>query len=443
MSIYDAVKAGDVGSYSPEAIKNYGAKLHPVARDMIMLIGDYQVKRNALPPGKGAAIINRELGKDICKLVKKHIGINITRFHPVEYPDIINAWADVPIVDKNSPIFSGVDVSDYKSMGVYLVGKDDKSKVGWVDNNKVEVHGLFRDIEFSGGITTGSLMRLSPGAVSAIILHEVGHMWQVLEYLSGSVVRNVALLAACQDLKNNWDVVDKVVLEKELGRHDDFKDFNLKESLKSEEAMVSMFSVVLSDGVWRNTGDLKDSSYSATNMEASADQFSTRLGLGEFYSEMIEMDDYTSSKFFNYTTAIAADIGVVLFSLVVTVGVLPLSIIIAMLWIKAKEDMRALCKYDTLSDRLERVKGEMISALKSSEVPEERKMLVDKISLLNETISKYTTFETANGPLTKLVRSVWPSLVKDINKKQLQQSYERLINNDLYASADKFKYINA
>lgn len=440
MSIYEQL--GGSKTFTPEAIKNYAGTMHPFAKELVQLCADFKSTRESLIASrKPTGSANGLFSKDVKNLAKKHLNLTISEFDIVA-DSSINAYAYIPDINKDNPMFklmSGwMSNEDAKSI---LASKD--NAVGWCDNNKVVLGGDFSEVKCRLGLHSGAVDQLSAGELAFIICHEIGHLWSAFEFIAVGVFRNVALLAAAQDIKKDWDNVNKTTLKSVIDNNGD-----LDVEITTVDQLDKQLCAIISKNL-KESCDLTKSSYDNTAAESYADQFATRLGLGEYANTGL-LRLYLSSgmavKKGSFKATFYKIISIVIEVLIVGSFIVKLGIIAGVifsgLFLFAVVYSEIEFVYDKFEDRAHRIKNELIAKLKSTEDNIERKLLLSQIEDMSDVIRVYKATDMG-GLMSQAMKILVPYFRNNINKKQLQQSYERLINNELYVVGNKFKNLSA
>lgn len=455
MSIYEKAKLLE-GTYSPEAIKSHVGRMHPLAKEMVEYIQKYKDAREETNSRKNIKALNDAFSEDICKMVKHHINMTIDDYEVVESAKD-NAWAYIPDMDKNNPVIkTWINWMDGQD-SLKMLRKLKTDPIGWCDKDKVRLGGIYADIPCRMGIYTGILKNYSAGAAAFIICHEIGHIWSGFEFLVSSITRNVTLAAACEDAKNKWDVIDKAELVKCMANLEDFEDFNLKEASESKQKMEELFIVTISQNVKNTTNELKSVLYDETVAESYADQLSSRLGLAIFSTESIGklyIQNGMAAKRSKGVAFLLASMQEVLQSAFMSGGLImmigatgPLALVIGAVGVCLT--MFLICRgnesfiYDKFNDRMLRIRNELVNGVKNAQSPVERKQLLEEIDRVNDMVKTHAGTTMNKGILSVLTIFLIPYLRNNANARELQQSYERLINNSLYVSAARLTDLTA
>lgn len=435
MSLYELFKKQD--NFSAEAIKNYSGNLHPFAKELIQLCTDFKSTRESLIASrKPTGSTNGLFSKDVKSLVKKHLNLTISEFDIIA-DSSISAYAYIPDINKDNPMFKLMSRwMTNEDAGSILASRD--NAVGWCDNNKVVLGEDFSEVKCRLGLHSGAVDQLSGGELAFIICHEIGHLWSAFEFIAVGVFRNVALLAAAQDIKKDWDNVNKTTLKSVIDNNG-----NIDVEITTVDQLDKQLCAIISKNL-KESCDLTKSSYDNTAAESYADQFATRLGLGEYANTGL-LKLYLSSgmavKKGSFKATFYKIISIVIEVLIVGFSIIKLGIIAGvifsglLLFAIAYDQIEYV--YDKFEDRVHRIKNELIAKLKSTEDNTERKILLAQIEDMSDVISIYKDTDKS-GLMSQAMKILVPYFRNNINNKQLQQSYERLINNELYVVGNKF-----
>lgn len=441
MSIYEQL--GGSKTFTPEAIKNYAGTMHPFAKELVQLCTELKA---ASMDGINIAA-NKSFCNNVKKIVKQHLNINLTMFSIANY-DGINAWCYAPDINTKNPMFNHIN-RNFEGSDINGIIKDKKSVVGWCDSSKVRLEGDFAKVECEAGVSSGTIKKCTPDEIAATICHEIGHIWSAFEFMSLCVFRSVHLIAACQDIKKEWDTISKVNILDVLVKNDIVSDISTA-SINSKDDidryMCEQISIIT-----KEASDLARSSHDNTMAESYADQFATRLGLGNPLSRVLSygsLEDYEISEhkkllLLSNILNVVREIFIVVFSFIylpILLTLAAVAVISYMHFIVMRFDSTNI--YDDYRDRMINIKLAMIAALKRSEDNSERSRLLNDISDVNHLLDTYVSM-SRTSVFKETLKILVPYFRNNINKKQLQQSYERLINNELYVVGNKFKNLSA
>lgn len=191
-----------------------------------------------------------------------------------------NAYVHCPGIDRNH-IFN-YDNAYYDQMaadGRKLLSKE-KVVRGAVDTNNVKVTGAFTDIVFIIRIGTtffDPAENFTAEEATAILLHEIGHVFGYLELLYRTSTTNYILDEIVNRMRGTFNENVAYELLKESKK----KGYTLPEEEILKSKNIEMTKVlIIKQGVEEAKSDLGYNIYDIRGNEALADQFATRLGYG-------------------------------------------------------------------------------------------------------------------------------------------------------------------
>lgn len=311
---------------------------------------------------------------------------------------------------------------------------------GSVDLNKSKVYGLYEKIfnfikyprEFFYNTTY-----LTSEETTAIILHEVGHLFTYLEFTSRVVTTNQVLAGMVRALdKTVPDENREAVFAKgiELLKLNEEQQVALLKTKNKE--MVAC--IVLDASVKQAVSELGCSVYDSVSCEQLADQFATRHGAGRHLvtslDKMIKIYGdgpyersnpiFTLYKFLGLTA--------------ITDGVYVLYCLI-MFCFNVANVSRYGNIYDSDKNRFIRVKLQNIERLKDKNISnEEKKILIEDNVIIDDIASLYKDNLTFIEKIASYLRVDFRNSYK---YERLQQELELLASNDLFTSAAKLSTI--
>lgn len=373
----------------------------------------------------------------------------------------INAWVDIGPLGLNHPFFKWAhdhfSVTQKDLDASKLVAKiiaDSNEAIGWVDRKAGKVGGIFTEIEFESKLTYGLLQNLPTEQITSILLHEIGHAFTTLEFLTGILCRNYACGSIAQVIFNQTDNTQKVLLvnrvkseltssknyphldnneyQSKTGRkysiNGDLLDTQIAVDSKSKEELALYLINAAVKPFYSDNGNYF---YDTSGAEFLADQFAVRCGAGidlveglhTIYRGNLERSLFLRI-FLNVLELILLSNPFIVFLIMIPIGLTPY----------------AIKQYDDPKDRIIRIRNELTDALKNPDIdPKDKRRYVDDIERCNVLLREYNRFFSLIG---FIARVVFPSKRKQYNDMLLQKKIEALGNNSLFATAAKFELSN-
>lgn len=375
------------------------------------------------------------------QIVMDGCGVNAT--FSVDTNDSLNAFAVPPSITRFHPFNDEIRRSYANQASSYSAFvRMNKTLTGVVDFEKCTLGGVFSEIESIVKISYDLFSRgkMIPEEITAIILHEIGHIWTMFATLYYKMQTNLVLTYGCAAMAQTTDTTVKIAimtdLENSLGI-----DIPNKKDLIAYDKYEDYYIVILSaydEGIVSAMGS---SSYDQNMSEQMADMFCSRHGGGRYLvTALTKMHQVYRDAREQYLrrTRISRLIGVI-FSMTL---ILPITIIC--MGFAAIQRLRIFMtvnwiggRYDNTKDRFIRIRNESVAALKEQNISgKDRTDLLAAIAEMDEIIKNTTNeYEIA----TKLAVICRSGQRKQYRAKRLQQDLEALLNNPLYINVAKFK----
>jgi hypothetical protein len=366
------------------------------------------------------------------EIIKRHTGLKVN--FKVEKNNDINAYVIPPMVDKNNPLIYDwwkphIDNTDVKK---FIKARRSDIIKGSVDLKSGKVSGIFSEIEHSLTVYKGlcESTLLCDEERAAVCLHEVGHLFTYYEFLGHTLTTNVILHAATQAFFKSDDVIKRTQVLDEACKALDI-------SLDDPEALVKCESkevfqtVVLRKAILEAKSSLGSNIYDLTATEALADQYAIRQGAGRFLATGLDKihrhyggdSSYMSTGMHIFATVIRV---ILFFALIIpTAGLILLVLLLN----------PAMKLYDDPGARLGRMKRELVASLKQKDLPaDQRKAIVDDIEAVDALLKNIDDKRTL---MQFFYTSILPSGRKQYEQLRFQVELEKLVNNQLFVTAEK------
>jgi len=216
--------------------------------------------------------------------------------------------------------------------------------------------------------------------------------------------------------------------------------FEEKERIINMQSKEGVATVLLQAEIQKSVSETGASMYDGTGFEFLSDQFATRHGGGlSLVTALDKIQRYQRNPVYrNAATFYSLEmIKTLSFFAAVAVGG-PATALIAIL-IVANNPHEST--YDLPRDRAERVKRDLVEQLKNKKLDKETKQsLLDDLAAIEAVME---TMTQRNGSLQLVWKVLSPTTRKELKHKEAQQTIEKLLNNDLFASAAKFSNLGA
>ena len=359
--------------------------------------------------------------KTVSESLTKRFGLTV-EFGIVHIPFFKNAWAEINIYVRTHPLYDDFRIKDLRKSE--LLGKKDIITAN-IDLKKAYISGSIT--KYKNTITVTKALfddsKLTSAEISAVILHEMGHLFTFVEYLLYATKINTVILTRTQDILSipNSDPDKRIAIIE--------KDADLKKlpSIYKEDLTVatkedSVATIIYKGMIEEVNAFAGMNYYSNRYAEQAADLFSVRNGASiEISTFLKKLGSRNPSKTHN----IIDDVLATIFSL----GLAPILEALGLVFIGRAEDL-----YDDPQQRVNIIRQEYINRLKDTTDPEERKMLLKVINELKE-ISDWSRKSTTklSQYIAYATSSRYRSRVDGINRIK---EIESLIDNDLYVSGN-------
>ena len=328
------------------------------------------------------------------------------------------------------------------------------NKTGTVDLNKAVLGGIFSEYRHKLMVDIIPLMKtvgLTIPELTAVVLHELGHIFTWYEYSDRLESVNQALKEISNTFKNN-DKTKRIYLYKELATRlgksektfDDISDSD-KRIIVGKRLYEEVFDSFKSQ--------MPNSKYDETSSEYLADNFASRFGYGRhLISGLHKIHKVFASPEVNAVERALSNIVQCVFimaSCLTTIGAImgafallaPAAFYtsISLLWLYFGGDADKDMTYDDLKVRYKRIRTQHIEAIKKLDLSkDELNDLIAEVTLIDEFINKATVYR---GPFATLSNFLFSKNRRAIDDITLQQTLEDLMHNDLFLSAAKLKTI--
>lgn len=380
----------------------------------------------------------KQLKEDLSKIIKVRTNIN-TKFRLAHG---MNAYVFVPMLKSDHVLYSDDTPCVPKKFAAKL-RKKFAGKTASVDTKKVWVDGFFADKSWSFKICLEGIYQKSadctPEEVAAVILHELGHAFTYMEFITDVVVRNVTLAAVMDEVFNKENDDIRVELISEVVKEAGYKNVNPAELSDANDGAVAYAVVAKAELQMSPRSGNNSVAYDKANWEAAADQFATRFGAGaplaSFLGKLYRQGQKLELTFKLINTAIDVGLSVVVPGYMAVWGIVHLTIfVIAGLLVDPTK-----MTYDHEGHRLTRIRQEMTGYLKSGKLESE-----DVQPILKE-LDKIEEMEKSYPRPVTMFDFVWRNIVNNYSRgykqKVLQKDLEELANNRAFAAAAVLKTV--
>lgn len=384
---------------------------------------------------------------NLLALLKRHTGITFNLF---------NGEEEGPSMRPPNIGYNHLFVNDYsKHVKKWLTDfdsfKDVRSLVnaleqpivsGTVDLKNAKVSGVFGEMEIGLFMPRSIFLKNGPitdAEVAAIILHEVGHAFTYMEFLSRSVTTNQALAGMVRALDDSIPS-DKRELVFITGAKLLSMTKEQTDALSRAKSKNEVSYIVLDAAVRESVSELGVSIYDAVSCEYLADQFATRFGAGRELVTSLdkfrrnsgwEKWEKPSGYYLVSAIKLVASLGEVIFKSIMTFGMIWL----VLLFSNVRSQSKRGFIYDKDKSRFLRIKHQNIERLKDKDISLEEK---NKLIANNETIDMVCKYYNDNlTAIEKLAYYFRPEYRNAHKYEILQKDLELMASSDLFTHAAK------
>lgn len=382
-------------------------------------------------------------------LIKRRTNVKFSKLDVSSAPGE-GAWVQFPITSKHSPLLSDFIRSLVPDANK---GRGIKANVnGWVDLKNSKVGGAFTEIGHVLGFTKKTLTgnKLTDEEVAAVILHEIGHAFTMLEYLAQTTRRSVILANSTEEFFATKDKEKRisVLVETEKALGVDLEDtkavLEIDDKLGSKASKVREYQCVLENAKVRKIREETGGDYYTTrSFEQLADQFSARHGATkDLVSALDKLDSFREGgyKAANYVINITQLFDVIIVSLFAGAFFTPaigLGTVIFWLWLGSSVNVHGGPVYDTPYERLTKLRQQLVEKSKLRGITkEESEQIINEADYIESVLEAYSN----NKSMFNVVGQIfWPSRRRAIKQADLQRELEQFSNNELYLDALRMK----
>lgn len=295
---------------------------------------------------------------------------------------------------------------------------------------------LFLDPELMwGGLLTA-------GEISAIILHEVGHMFSYFALAAHTYSINLPLLGTVNKLAKTEDSEKIEMILKEWNEYDTTLTKVETKTLSSKKKEVIVTAMVANQ-IQDTKSIMTSREYEEVNAEHLADKFAVRVGAGkELATGLNKLFQMYGSKQTSFKNFIMQELFLgFLFGIFAMITIVTLPTIIFPLLVGLPVLFGILQAtsnagdgvYDTEINRLSRMRDDMVTMLKDREIDKGIGQRVrDDIKVIDTIIKGYTKWKS---PMGLLVDVIFPNKRRLMAQTEFYRELEKLTSNNLFLAA--------
>lgn len=366
------------------------------------------------------------------KTIQTHLGLSVDIGLDEAQPYLPNAWVVPPQVTKNHPLVADFwrhAMSDKEGIAAIRRSKGGFIE-GSVDRTKSKVSGEFTKFVSELRVTKGMFdarIAMSASEISAVILHECGHLFTYFECLGDQITTNYQIHQVTKQLLGTADLSVRVKIIREAEAEMDMKVNNIEAASRMNDKEL-LQTVLLEAKVRSHRSEFGSYYYDLRNWESLSDQFAARhqchlalaTALDKIYRFSGHQSTMTTSRF------LMSEVMKVTLTVVGAVLIPVLTIFILI------QDP-FLDTYDRPAERVRRIREDLVSALRDPGLGDDkRKAILSDITAIDDVLNRL-------NDRTTLWESVWKFLSPTIRGQQARvqdlKALEELANNELYVHA--------
>ena len=299
---------------------------------------------------------------------------------------------------------------------------------GTVDLRAATVGGFFAEVTSTIYIPVVEFfytLKVTPEEAAAIILHEIGHIFLVFEFITTTTSAAVVMHQVSKDWISSTPKERKYFLTS-ISKAMEISNGDLDpEALSTVNDSKVVESIVFSNVVSARRSELGTAAYDMVNYEALADDFALRFGAGRHLVTALEKIDRHYDTL-SYRTLPGYMVMEVL-KVLMFIGLGP----IVMIFLALDKDN---ANYDRPIDRLRRIRDGITARLKDKNLTAKvREELVEDIRIIDITMERYSDRRQWSTLFMEMFGNTFAS--KRRNQTLFYRELEAMANNPLYARA--------
>lgn len=387
----------------------------------------------------------KDVGTHIEKAVLKHTGILVS----IGWYNEANAYASVPAglnlsnpLLEASKVFLGASNREFK-VWVDSLRKVDKELTGAIDRKRSRVSGVFSKILCPVMIglplfSKNGFIRMTAPEISAILLHELGHLFTFFELLATTMMTNYAMETVLHAMTKVDDRLIRIKLVTTASEIIEANGTNV-EKLVDEKNPQIVQAVLMKNAVDYSRSANGSRVYDFRGFEFLADQFASLHGAGRALASALDKLVAWSSvvprlqsnwSFFHNAVLVMRTM------LQVTIHVTALPFLILALAFPGMDEE----SYDPPRERLMRIRRNLIQALKDPRLSDQQRAdLVADTDELDRLIER----QPSGSAFMYLYRYLTGGRRQALKQEKFQQDLEALAANDLFLAAHRLSTLKS
>ena len=385
--------------------------------------------------------------KDLEDLIFKRLGMR-TKF-------VINdiLAATMPLYANNYHVFAdsfwrgNIELPDQTAFLDKINGQ-----TGYVDTKNAKLGGFFSDYRHIVYMNFKDLVKnfkMSPGQITAILLHELGHCFTFCEYSDRLSTNNQIFAGIAKELAKPADKRNAEYIFKELTLLNPNTKREMADKIASGQRIVST-GESFKYAIECVTQQLEDAKYDETQSESLADNFAARFGYGgELVSSLQVLGTHYDENaerrlgFFSAVLAIVISllVGIAMITTIAGLFYLLVSFFMGTLLLLSSGESGKDYTYDDIKIRYKRIRDQVVHEIKL------RKYTVEHAHHLSKQIEFLDKIVKSTGnwrsPLDKLMNKFNPKDILAKRSIERQQLLEDLASNELFIQSLRLQVLSA
>lgn len=363
-------------------------------------------------------------------IVRKHTGLNINF---VIEPECYEACVYVPQVNRDNPIIQQIRRQWMENVDATELMKNKDFIAGTVNLKTGKVSGDFCNLDVNIHIGELFLCKSSNYTVeeiTAIILHEIGHVFVYLEMLARTTRTNYILMEGTIRLLATQNKEQRILLLAEIENEFGEKIINRDKYAEKLQRTESYQTTIIYLAVQQSKTQLNINCYDSRSFEQMADNFAIRLGYGRPLASGLDKLHRSGNDKAYLNPAINTVwmlIKFMMFILLLVGG----NIMMAMAILAMGNPLSVT--YDPIALRIDKIRQQYNDALKDKSLTASRKQkIIDDFKAVDLILDK---MNDNPGVYEFIWRNLFPWGRTQQSLIVIQQQLEAMYNNDLYTAA--------
>lgn len=397
---------------------------------------------------------------EIAKVIQKYTNLNVS----FKNGNQVGFATDVILINQNHIFFDQELIQLYKDHGgwklnlhrdIEKVMTDLKSKSvsGGVSLKDAKVYGAYAQIPVKIYLPVDDMLDksyLTDAEVAAVLLHEIGHTFNMLELAGRTATTNQVLSLLSKALDGSVTEQDRVVIFSKAAKTLEMDD-ELTDQLKKSKTEYQLTIVLFDADMRKCKSELGASVYDVNSCEWLADQFASRCGASKelvtalekvFVKYGLNMEGYARMNrmqiyIFTYFALPSLMSLMIMTPLAIFLGGWCLLFVYILVALQTKKNDI----YDKPLSRINRIRRETVDRLKDPELDDDqRKQILKTIEGIDAVLARgdlpdYLLFAE------KVAYFFKPTYRAAHKYELLQKELEAIASNDLFIKAAQLKTV--